>query len=115
MRPVRYVYLFCIGVVLASCSDSDPSKFVGTWRVNTRSGTETLEFFKEGTVLIHSSSGEKITCKYDVIENNILKIDFPSFMGTVTAICKYRYQRNKVQFLAGGDCPYEGESMTRVD
>ncbi|MFQ5985323.1 MAG: hypothetical protein ACE5LL_07400 [Alphaproteobacteria bacterium] len=105
----RTILLF-LALTLVSCSESP--NFIGQWKVVN--DVDTLEFFKDGTVVIESPLA-KISGSYEIIDDSTLKIELKGLFGFAgPMICKFNFRQNEVQFLAGGNCPYEGKFMRRL-
>lgn len=82
MRPAILLTAIAVGLSLASCSLGQRSPapnlekvIVGTWR--EVSGPATIEFFKEGAVII-AGQGRATTAYYEFVDEDTLKIE-PKF------------------------------------
>ncbi|MBI2997659.1 MAG: hypothetical protein HYY46_04280 [Deltaproteobacteria bacterium] len=79
MRPAVFLIAIAVALSLASCSLGQRSPapnlektIIGTWR--EVSGPTTMEFFREGSVII-AGRGRATTAYYEFVEEDTLKIE----------------------------------------
>jgi hypothetical protein len=74
MKKVMIALGILILVGLAGCGKSTEESIVGKWK--QVDGTQTIEFFKDGTVRIIDKGEPAVTGDYRFIDNNRIRMDF---------------------------------------
>lgn len=97
-----------LSLVITACS-SPRQKFVGKWQ-NTQLGT-TIEFFKDGTITVTSSTwgvDTSVTGSYRVLDDKSLRIDSSGgLFGGGSAVCQYSISGDTLKLTV----PYLGTTQ----
>src|SRR5437899_2199112 len=80
MNTSKYIVLLMLAVVAVFVSCSTKSSIVGKWQ--EIGGTETLEFFKDGTLSV-VNKGTAITGKYSFLDDTRIKLEIGGIVGAL--------------------------------
>jgi|GEM_PF-814407 len=99
-----WLAIACIMASLASCSSKPEDAIVGKW--SEIDGTETLEFFKDGTVSV-VDKGTTRTGDYRFIEKDRMRLQLGGLgilAGPIDVVAKVSISKDELTLtLAGGD------------
>lgn len=80
MKKVMIVIEILILVGLPGCGKSKQKTIVGKWK--EVGGTQTIEFFKDGTVIVVDDDGDRLVGNYRFLDDNRIRIDLGGFIGS---------------------------------
>lgn len=95
MRKVMIVLGILLLVPLSGCGKSGKAGIVGKWK--EVDGTQTIEFFKDGTVTTVDKGEPPLTGNYKFIESNRIRMEFTGIgelLGAV--IAEYKPKENEI-------------------
>lgn len=99
MPPTRnqvIVILFGIILCIFSCTSNPEDAIVGKWQ--QIDGTETVEFFKEGTITIDPDDMPSMSGNYSFIDKDRIKIELGGRVGSIVdpMVLKVQITRNEL-------------------
>jgi len=85
--------LFLFGM-MSGCGKDEEKSIIGNWV--EREDAQTIEFFKDGTIIIINNSGDRVVGSYKLLDGSRIRIDLGGFIGS--DIAEISSSRDEITF-----------------